>query len=306
MYFYPIFLFPLGALLISGYAYFFPETLSGYVSTIVPLLGVVMFCMGMSLKPSDFQTVLLQPRLIAIGVFLQYLLMPFIAWCLALGLGLSAELATGLILIGACPGGTASNVICYLARGNVALSIMLTAVSTLVGVFLTPVMTYLYVDHSIHVPIINMIESLLLIVILPVLGGVLINYFFQPRLAGINKVLPLVSMLSVILIIGIIVARNSAELQNLALLLVSAVVLHNLLGMASGYGFARLLRYDKTICKTLAIEVGMQNSGLGIVLANQYFSPIAALPGVLFSIWHNVSGAILASIWNRANTRSQE
>ncbi len=296
---------PLGAILISIVAMSSPSLLQDYGKAIVPMLGVVMFSMGMTLSATDFKRVLDEPVLIVIGVSLQYILMPGIAWLLAVLLGLPVLLATGLILVGACPGGTASNVICYLARGNVALSISLTAVSALLAALLTPLITLFYVDQSIDVPVLKMMKSLALIVILPVVSGVLINSVYQQRLARIKSFLPLVSVLSIIFIIGVIVAKNQAELSQSGLLLLTAVALHNILGLISGYSVPRLLGYDESICKTISIEVGMQNSGLSVVLANQYFSAAAALPGALFSIWHNISGSILAVIWsgNKVDTR---
>ncbi len=294
-----VFLLPVGAVLISVVALLYPTSLTNYDKAIVPLLGLVMFSMGMTLKPADFKRVLEQPVLIFIGVSLQYILMPLIAWILSIILNLPVELATGLILLGACPGGTASNVICFLARANVALSISLTAVSTLLAAVLTPLITFFYVDQSVDVPVFDMMKSLFLIVIFPVLSGVLINAYFQQRLIKIKSFLPLVSVLSIIFIIGVIVAKNQSQLTELGLILFCAVVLHNLFGLITGYSIPKLMGYDETICKTLSIEVGMQNSGLAVVLANQYFSVVAALPGALFSVWHNITGSILAAFWSK-------
>ena len=294
-------LLPVGAVFISCVSLFQPELLINYGKAIVPLLGLIMFSMGMTLKPDDFKRVLKQPELILLGVSLQYILMPLIAWMLAKILNLPIALATGLILLGACPGGTASNVICYLAKANVALSISLTAVSTLLAVVLTPVITLFYVDQSVVVEVVNMMKSLLFIVILPVLSGVLINTYFNRRIEFIKPILPLISVLFIIFIIGVIVAKNNSKLLELGLLLFCAVTLHNVIGLIAGYTLPKLMGYDKMTCKTLSIEVGMQNSGLAVVLANQYFSAVAALPGALFSVWHNVTGAILATFWVRTN-----
>lgn len=293
-------LFPLAAILISVFSWLAPGVLSGYVDLIVPLLGLVMFSMGLSLNFKDFKLVMLRPGWIVLGVSLQYLLMPLIAWVISTLLELPVAVAAGMILIGACPGGTASNIICYLARGNVALSITLTSVSTLLAIILTPYLTYLYVDESINVPVLMMVKNLLVIIIIPVVSGIVLNHFFHSRLISVKRYLPIVSMLCVVFIIGIIVARNETNLSQLGLLLVVAVILHNILGLLSGYWFTRVFTAERQVAKTIAIEVGMQNSGLGIVLANQYFSAAAALPGVLFSIWHNISGALLAGHWARA------
>ena len=290
---------PIGAITVSVLALYFPFLFAGYGKAIVPLLGVVMFSMGMTLTPDDFKRVLTLPQLVFIGVSLQYLLMPFIAWLISIAFNLPVLLAAGLILVGACPGGTASNVVCYLSRGNVALSITLTAVSTLLAALLTPLISYLYIDQSINVPVKKMMWQLFYIVVLPVTAGVLINTFYHQRIEKIKSSLPLISVLSIIFIIAVIVARNQAQLMETGILILLAVVLHNLFGLLLGYQIPKLLRFDKKTCKTISIEVGMQNSGLGVVLAEQYFSAVAALPGAIFSLWHNISGALLAVIWSR-------
>lgn len=296
-----LFILPIGAVLISCIAMLYPSLLTGGAKAIVPLLGIVMFSMGLTLQPSDFMRVLQQPKLIFLGVCLQYLAMPLIAWVLGHLLNLPLMLTTGLILLGACPGGTASNVICFLARANVALSVSLTSISTLLAVLLTPLMTLFYVDQSIAVPIYDMVKNLFLIIVFPVFTGVLINLFFQQRLSKIKLVLPLISVLSIIFIIGVIVANNHTQLFEVGVLLFCAVALHNVFGLIAGYMIPKLMGYDKTVCKTLSIEVGMQNSGLAAVLATEYFSSLAALPSALFSVWHNVTGSILAVFWNRKN-----
>ncbi len=289
---------PIGAIIISVIAINYPSLLADYGKAIVPMLGIVMFAMGMTLKPSDFKRIFEEPVLIVIGVCLQYILMPLIAWSLSLLLDLPVLLATGLILVGACPGGTASNVICFLARGNVALSISLTAISSLLAAVLTPLIMLFYADQSIDVPVLSMMKSLLLIVVAPVLCGVLINSLYHQRIQTVKLFLPLLSVSFIILIIGVIVAKNQAHITELGVLLFVAVALHNLLGLITGYSIPKLMGYDEAICKTISIEVGMQNSGLAVVLANQYFTTLAALPGVLFSIWHNISGSIMAVIWS--------
>jgi bile acid:Na+ symporter, BASS family len=291
-------LFPVGAIAVAVFAMEFPDFLMPLRSAIVPLLGVVMFGMGMTLTINDFKRVFSQPVLIALGLFLQFLLMPLIAWLLSHLLLLPLPLMTGLVLVGTCPGGTASNVICYLARGDVALSITLTSVSTFMAILLTPLLTWFYIGQRIPVPVIAMVISILMIIIIPVLFGLLLNQWIGNRLDKIKRKFPLISTLAIILIIGIIMAGNHAELSNLVFPVIIAVVLHNMFGLAGGYFFPRILGYEEKQCRTLAIEVGMQNSGLGVVLAEKYFSTMAALPGAIFSIWHNISGAVLAGIWS--------
>jgi len=292
-------LFPLGAIAVSIFAVFFPNNLSQMGDAIVPLLGIVMFGMGMTLTFDDFKRVFTKPKLIGLGVSLQYILMPLIAWLLSLILQLPLPLMAGLVLVGSCPGGTASNVICFLARGDVALSITLTSVATLLAVIFTPIMTWLYIGQKIPVSIIAMMISIFKIIIIPVSLGVLSNIYFGDTLVRLKRTFPFVSVLAIIIIIGIIVARNQPQLPQLAVPVILAVILHNSFGLLSGYLLPKFLGFDKKICRTMAIEIGMQNSGLGVLLADKYFMATAALPGAIFSIWHNISGAFLAAFWSR-------
>lgn len=293
-------LFPLFAVIFSALAYAAPAAFAPLEPAIVPLLGVVMFGMGLTLTADDFARVLARPGLVALGVTLQFLLMPLFAWAVAHALSLAPALAAGLVLVGSCPGGTASNVVCYLARGNVALSITLTASSTVLAVLATPALTWVYVGQVVPVPVASMLVSILKIVVAPVLAGVLVNTYAGRAVSAVKPLLPLVSVAAIVLIIAIIVALNRGQIQALALPVALAVALHNLLGLAGGYWAARWLGLDERDCRTLAIEVGMQNSGLGVALAIKYFSAAAALPGALFSVWHNLSGAALAAHWARS------
>ena len=292
-------LFPLWALVFALLALWQPEWFAGAKSWIVPLLGVVMFGMGMTLTWGDFAAVLRRPRRIGLGVGLQYLIMPLAAWGIALGLGLPAELTAGLVLVGASPGGTASNVVCFLARGDVALSITLTTASTLLAIVATPLLTWLYVGKQVPVPVLDMLVSIFKIVLLPVTLGVLVNSFFGRRLALVKHLFPLMSVVAIVVIIAIVVALNRSNIANTGWLVAAAVILHNGCGLAAGYGVGMLATRDEKIARTLAIEVGMQNSGLAVALAVKYFSAAAALPGALFSIWHNLSGSLLAALWSR-------
>jgi len=212
---------------------------------------------------------------------------------------LPPQLTVGLILVGCSPGGTASNVICYLARGDVALSITLTTASTLLAVVATPLLTLFYAGETVPVPALDILFTVFKIIFLPVMLGVLANHYFHRALSPVRKVFPLLSVLSIVLIIMIIVALNHDSLANVASGLAAVVVLHNSVGLLGGYWLPRWLGRDERECRTLAIEVGMQNSGLAVALAVKYFSVTAALPGALFSIWHNLSGSLLAGIWRR-------
>ena len=292
-------LFPLWALLGVLMAWLVPEILVPMKAAIVPLLGLVMFAMGVTLTGADFLTVLRRPFPVALGVALQFLLMPLVAWGLAKLAELPPQLAIGLILVGCSPGGTASNVICYLAKGDVALSITLTTVSTLLAIVATPLLTLLYAGETVPVPASGMLLTILKVILVPVLLGVLLNQYFHRPLLAVRDVFPVISMLAIVLLIAIIVALNHVQLEGLVPGIALLVVLHNLAGMAGGYWVPRWLGRDVRECRTLAIEVGMQNSGLAVALAVKYFSATAALPGALFSIWHNLSGALLAGLWSR-------
>ena len=291
-------LFPLWAIIFSLLAWQFPELFSSYKSWIVPLLSVVMFGMGLTLHVSDFSYVLQMPRLIFAGITLQYTIMPLTALLLSNALGLDPVLTAGMILVGTCPGGTASNVICYLAKGNVALSITLTAVSTFLAVILTPALTAELVSKDIHVPTLDMLLSILYMVIIPVSAGVLLNHIAGKILKPVRKAFPLVSVAAIVFIIAIIVSLNAHLAHQIGITVLLAVILHNAAGLFLGYFTSCLLGYSPTECRTLAIEVGMQNSGLAVALAIKYFTATAALPGALFSIWHNLSGSFLAGFWS--------
>ena len=291
--------FPLWAMLLSAIAYTWPGPWTAASPAIVPLLGLVMFGMGITLAPAHFAAVMRQPSRVLLGTVLQFGIMPLAAWLIGLGLGLPAELLAGLVLVGACPGGTASNVICYLGRGDVALSITLTTVSTLLAILLTPALTWLYVGRSVPVPAGSMLWTILTIVLLPVAAGVLASRLAGARLRPLQHVFPAVSIAAIVVIIAIIVALNRDNIAGIGATVTAAVTLHNLTGLAAGYGFARMAGHDPRTARTLAIEVGMQNSGLAVALAVKYFSAAAALPAAVFSIWHNLSGSLLAAFWNR-------
>ena len=297
-------LFPLWALLGSALAYVHPQWLTPLKPAIVPLLGVVMFGMGVTLRWHQFAAVLRRPRRVGLGMALQFGVMPFAAWVIGLALGLPPELVAGLVLVGASPGGTASNVVCYLARGDVALSITLTAASTLLAVVATPLLTWLYVGQQVPVPVWDMLLSVAKIVLLPVMLGVAMNTWVDDRLGPVKALFPLLSMAAIVLIIAIIVALNVGNIAAAGWLVALAVVLHNTVGLGAGYGLGWLATRDVRTARTLAIEVGMQNSGLAVALAVQYFSAAAAIPGALFSIWHNLSGSALAALWSRRAPRA--
>ena len=276
-------------------------------ATISPLLGLVMFGMGLTLQPADFLPVIRRPKDIIIGEVAQFVIMPGVAWLLCKVLALPEELALGVILVGCCPGGTASNVICYLAKGDIALSVGMTAVSTLLAPLLTPALVLLLAGHHIDVQVGAMFLSIVQVVILPVVAGFAVSHWWHDTTRAVVPVLPMVSTLAIALIIGIVVAHNAGSIMHCSLLVAVAVVLHNLMGLGLGYLLSALMGMDHPRRAAIAIEVGMQNSGLATSLAALHFAafPMATVPGAIFSVWHNLSGSIVAGIFrNRADSKS--
>jgi BASS family bile acid:Na+ symporter len=292
-------LFPLWAIVLSTVAYFMPSPFADIKAIIIPLLAIIMFSMGLTLNLDDFKRAISMPKLIISGLVLQYSVMPLTALLIARIMQLDPALTIGMILVGSCPGGTASNVITYLARGNVALSISLTSLSTILAVVLTPAITLIIADTSIEVPAGKMLISILTMVILPVGLGLTLNQYFTKYIKIISPYLPLFAILAIVLIIAIITALNVNQFSQLGATVLFAVIAHNTIGLFIGYASARLLGYPAKECRTLAIEVGMQNSGLAVALAVKHFSATAALPGAVFSIWHNLSGSTLAFFWSK-------
>ena len=293
-------LFPLWAILGAVWASTCPGVFAPLKSSISLLLGLIMFGMGMTLHVEDFRYLIKQPTAVGIGVGLQFLLMPFFGWVVGKALHLPPELFAGMVLVGACPGGTASNVISYLAKADVALSIVLTSLTTLLAVVATPALTWVYIGRTVPVPVAGMLTSILQIILLPVALGVGINTLWGRQVKKFEGVFPLMSVLGIVLVIAIVVALNQASLARAGSLVVLGVILHNSLGLAGGYWLAKWLRLPDPQARTISIEVGMQNSGLGVALAVQHFSALAALPAAIFSIWHNLSGACLAWYWSRS------
>jgi BASS family bile acid:Na+ symporter len=290
--------FPIFALLACGFALFFPAWISEGKPLIIPMLGLIMFSMGLTQSLKDFAAVFRQPKGIAVGIFLQYGSMPLLAWLIAFLLNLPADLAVGLILVGCCAGGTASNVITYLAKGNVALSISMTLISTFIGILATPFLIQVFAGTLVEVNPLAMLFTIAKIVLIPVVLGIIIRHYAEQKVVKFEPALPYIAKFLIITIIAIVVALNESKLESLALPLVLAVALHNALGLVIGFYGARLFGLDPKDQKTIAIEVGMQNSGLGVALALKFFTPATALPGALFSIWHNLSGSVLAAYWS--------
>ena len=273
-----------------------------------PMLGLIMFGMGLTLSPTDFRIVLSRPKDILIGCLTQFTVMPLLAWLLTWAFQLPKELALGVILVGCCPGGTASNVITYLAKGDLALSVGMTATSTLLAPLLTPLLVWLIAGTMVDVDTLGMLQSIVYVVIAPIIAGLLCQRFLPRLTKGLVPYLPAFSTIVICLVVGIVVSHNATRLLVGGFVVVIAVMLHNLLGLLIGFLTGRLLRLSRPKCVTLSVEVGMQNSGLASSLAVLHFSayPLAAIPGAVFSVWHNISGALAAHFLNVAKWQRDE
>ena len=257
-----------------------------------------MFGMGMTLKLDEVKAVLKKPSFIVVTIFLQFSIMPLLAIVICLIFDFTKEITLGFLILGACPGGTASNVIAYICRANVSLSILSTFASTSLAIFLTPLMIYLLADQTILIDLSSLIRSTFLIIFLPVLSGFIFNSFLKKKKKILNF-FPIFSEIIVALIISIIFAVNFDNLVNISYKMVFGVTLHNLIGLILAFKIAQILNYPEDVKKTVAIEVAMQNSGLGMTLALIHFSKIVALPSAIFSLWHNISAAGLVYLWKK-------
>ena len=286
-------------LLFAVLGFVFPEGFTWITSYITILLGIIMFGMGMTLSGDDFKEVLKQPKSVAVGVAAQFIIMPLLAYGLAILFQLPPEVAVGVILVGCCPGGTASNVMTYLSKGNTALSVAITSVSTLLAPLLTPALVLLFASQWLPVSAGDLFLSIFQMVVIPITLGVVVKMLFKEKVTESIKALPLISVISIVAIVAAVVGASQERIAETGLLIFSIVILHNLLGLAIGYWLAKLLGLKEGDQRAISIEVGMQNSGLGAALAAAHFNPIAAVPSAIFSVWHNISGPILATIWSK-------
>ena len=289
-------------LVVAALALFAPSTAlwiaTGWINY---LLMVVMFGMGLALKLDDFKAVFTRPFEVVLGCVAQFVVMPGLAYALGKAFSLPPELLAGVALVGACPGGTASNVVTYLAKGDVALSVAMTSVSTLLAPFLTPAIAYLLLRTTINVNVSEMFLTIAEVVVVPIALGIVVNKIWGRLTAKIINIMPYVSIAAICLIVAAVVSHNSEKILATGKIVFVVVVLHNLLGCLAGLVLGLLLRLSPSKSKALSIEIGMQNSGLATVLAHQVFAtaPLAAAPGAIFSVWHNISGAILAEFYKR-------
>lgn len=291
--------FAIWVLLFAALAFFIPSGFSWIGAYITTLLGIVMFGMGLTITVADFKEVLTRPKDVAVGVVGQFLIMPILAFLLVKLFNLQPEIAIGVILVGCCPGGTSSNVMTFLSKGDVALSVTITSITTLLAPIITPGLIYLFASEYIDVAPSALFISIVKVIIIPIALGFIVQKFFNKQAKASVKVMPLVSVVAIVAIVAAVVAGNQQKIAETGLIIFAVVVLHNCLGYLIGYLFGKIFGMNLAKKKAIAIEVGMQNSGLGASLAVAHFSPLAAVPSAIFSVWHNISGPILATIFSR-------
>lgn len=288
-------------ILISLFAFLSPSMFEWTTTYTSWLLGFAMFGMGMTINANDFKNILKHPKDVFIGCLAQFLVMPLISYLLAVTFNLPTPIAIGVILVGCCPGGTASNIITHIAGGDTTLSVSMTVVSTLLCPILTPLWIYMLAGQWVDVSIFSMITSVVKVVLVPIILGIIINYKMKNKKEYLSSVMPLVSVVSVLLLIAGIVASNKEQLLICGSTVFIIVILHNIIGMVLGFIIAKSFKMDLPKSTAVCVEVGMQNSGLAVSLALSNFAthPLCAVPGAIFSIWHNISGGILASIMKK-------
>ncbi len=290
--------FAILVILTAVVAYLIPSpflSLGGYITI---LLGIVMFGMGLTLKAADFKMVLTHPVPVIIGLIAQFSIMPLAAFGVAYLLQLPPALAAGLVLLGSVPGGTASNVMVYLAKGNVPLSITMTSCSTLLAPIMTPFLLLVFAGQWMPVDAVAMFMSIIQVIIIPIVLGLVVSKLLPKTVEKSLNIIPLISVLAIMIIISAIVAGNRENIASAGLLIFLAVFLHNAFGLFFGYLAAKLLKLSIQDRRAISIEVGMQNSGLGVSLAKAHFAdPMTALPSAFGAVWHNISGPIIATYW---------
>ncbi|MBL7076342.1 MAG: bile acid:sodium symporter family protein [Kiritimatiellae bacterium] len=294
-------LMPLWVVVLGIVGYLWPATLTWFKPYLEWMFFGTMLGIGCAMKFSDFRPLRRRPHLVLMGIAAQFIIMPGCGFLIAKAFGFPPEIFLGMILVGVVPGAMASNVIAYLARTDVAYSIALTSTATLLAPILTPALTYLYANTVIQIDFWAMFLSIIKIVILPLLIGFALKHWFRKQIERIHDVFPALSTVCIAVICGMVVALNQSKLSSLTLAVFGAIVLHNLLGYLGGYGAGKLYRFDKRMTRTLSVEVGMQNAGLGAVLAITHFSPETALVPALFATWCVITASLLARYWGRGD-----
>ncbi|HWR06067.1 bile acid:sodium symporter family protein [Sporomusa sp.] len=278
-------------------AFYYPVAFKPLAQEIPYLLAMIMLGMGLTMTPGEFKLVLQRPKDIFYGITLRYLIMPVVAWGVAKLLALPPELAAGLILVGCCPSGTASNVMTFIARGDTALSVSVSSLNTLLSPILTPAIFLMLVGAIIPVNTSALFIDIFKIIVLPIIIGVSLRLTAEKYVTYLQPIIPAVSVILIVITIGVVVALNAAKISTVAFIALLAVIMHNLLGLGLGYGASRTLGMSEPKSRAIAFEIGIENSGLAVALALAHLDPIAAIPGAIFSVWHNLSGSILAAYW---------
>ncbi len=295
--------FPLIVLAAAAIAFVAPDQAARLGPGVNWFLGIIMFGMGLTLTLPDFAVVAKRPMPVALGVIAQYVIMPLLGLLVAIILQLPPELAAGVILVGSAPGGTSSNVVAYLSKADTALSVAMTTVSTLIAPLFTPLLTLWLAGKYMPVNASAMALSIVQIVLIPVALGLAVRLALRGAVQKILPALPWISVAFISLVVAAVVGKSADTVLSAGLLVLAAVVLHNGLGYAVGYLVARTLGQPIPVARTVSAEVGMQNSGLAATLAGAYLTPAAAVPAAVFSVWHNLSGAVLAMIYRHSGAR---
>lgn len=301
--------FPLWVIIFAAAAFFQPDPFKPLGVYIPYLLGIIMLGMGLTMSLHDFKLVLTRPKDVLFGILLRYLIMPTVAFGVAKLLNLPPALAAGLILVGACPSGTASNVMTFIAKGDTALSVTVSSFNTILAPVLTPFIFLYLAGTMIPIQAGALLVDILKIVLLPVFAGIMLRMLASSFVDAFSKAIPAVSVIAIIMIIAAVVALNAAKLVTVAGIAFLAVILHNAIGLFLGYGASRGVGMSEGKARAISFEIGMENSGLAVALAMAHLDPMAAIPGAIFSVWHNFSGSLLAGFWSnrklKENTKRQ-
>ncbi|AIF53962.1 bile acid:sodium symporter family protein [Pelosinus sp. UFO1] len=298
--------FPLWVVLFAAAAFFQPAPFKPLGTYIPYLLGLIMLGMGLTMSLNDFKLVLTRPKDVLFGIVLRYIIMPVVAFLVAKLLGLPPALAAGLILVGACPSGTASNVMTFIAKGDTALSVTVSSFNTILAPILTPFIFLYFAGTMIPIQAGALLVDILKIVLLPVFIGITLRMIASSLVDKVNNLIPAFSVIAIIMIITAVVALNATKLVTIAGMAFLAVILHNSIGLFLGYASSRVTGMSESKARAISFEIGMENSGLAVALAMAHLDPIAAIPGAIFSVWHNFSGSLLAGFWSTRKINNQK
>ncbi|WP_273731249.1 bile acid:sodium symporter family protein [Leuconostoc mesenteroides] len=295
------------AIFIPGPGTMLATTKVGNLSAVSILLMIVLFGMGITLTPNDFKRVARNPLQVILGTIAHYVIMPFIAFLLVHLFGLTGAAAVGVILVGSAPSGTSSNVMSFLSGGDVALDVSIGLLSTLLAPVMIPTLLKLLAGKWVNVPFSSMFFSAFQIVVIPIVLGIIVHTIFKEHVQKVIETMPLISQVAILVIILAVLSANSKTILAVStLILVPVIILHNLLGYLLGYGFSKLMKMDTPQQKAITFEVGMQDSALASTLAISFFEPASAIAAVMFSVWHNISGSVLASLWKNHTEKAPD